>query len=218
MPHTRSDHPVPTVVPDSDATVTGTAPLFVAVAAEDDILDTALCTLVESWGHRAGILRPDADHSLSGRPADESGTVIIVRSTRRLVEVRQHLRLRNAIVVGLGVRADDPRGIDLANTGRVPAEFAAFLTSVADRLPHQSVRVRLTDRERQILTTYALGATMPETAKRHHIAESTVREHYRRVTQRYADADKPIGNKAQLLLRLMSDGWVHPREILHAAG
>ncbi|MDF3285153.1 LuxR C-terminal-related transcriptional regulator [Gordonia sp. N1V] len=218
MPHDPSDRPVPTVVPDSDGTVTEAAPLFVAVAAEDDILDTALCTLVEAWGHRAGILRPDADHSRSGRPADESGTVIVVRSTRRLMEVRQHLRLRKAIVVGLGVRADDPRGIDLANTGRAPAELAAFLTSVADRLPHQSVRVRLTDRERQILTTYALGATMPETAKRHHIAESTVREHYRRVTQRYADAGKPIGNKAQLLLRLMSDGWVRPREILHAAG
>ena len=82
MPHDPSDRPVPTVVPDSDATVTEAAPLFVAVAAEDDILDTALCTLVEAWGHRAGILRPDADHSRSGRPADESGTVIA--SARRV--------------------------------------------------------------------------------------------------------------------------------------
>ena len=68
----------------------------------------------------------------------------------------------------------------------------------------------LTEREREILQTYSLGATLRETSQKHQIAESTVREHYRRVVRRYEEAGRPIGNKAQLLLEFMADGWVRP--------
>ncbi|MGC5246228.1 LuxR C-terminal-related transcriptional regulator [Gordonia sp. DT219] len=223
----ENPRPVPTAVPDDSADRS----LFVAVAAEGDIFDTALCALVEKLGHHTGIVRLDADDSAvpraaggagaedsgaDGSGAGGAGTVILVRSAHRLRQIRQNPRFQNAVLLGVGVRAGDPRGLDIPDTVCAATELAAFLAGVADRLPYRSARVRLTERERQILTTYALGTTMAETARRHHIAESTVREHYRRVTQRYADAGRPIGNKAQLLLRLMSDGWVRPLEILQA--
>ena len=75
-------------------------------------------------------------------------------------------------------------------------------------------RVHLTDRELEVLTTYIMGATMDSTARAHFIAESTVRSHYRRVTDRYGAAGRPVGNKAELLLELIEDGWIDPAELI----
>lgn len=224
MPKQHLHHPHAST-PAADATTPGGSgsgsaqlTLFVGVAAEGDLFDTALCALVESMGYPAGILRlEDSTPSPTTLP-HRRRTVVLVRSAQRLAQIREHPQLRDAMLVGVGIRASDPRGIDITDTGHASAELAMFLVEVADRVAYRAERVRLTERERQILTTYSLGATMPETARMHRIAESTVREHYRRVTQRYADAGRPIGNKAQLLLRLMADGWVQPREILYAAG
>ncbi|MGV9671647.1 LuxR C-terminal-related transcriptional regulator [Gordonia sp. NPDC003504] len=191
--------------------------LTVAVAAEGDITDTALCAYVERLGFTAVLVHADAPVTAAPDPA-AAIDVVLVRSTQQVDAVRQHSWLLDAALIGIGIRIGDPRGIDVADTGRSAPLIAGFLADLAENRQPRTGAIRMTERERQILTTYALGATMSTTAATHHIAESTVREHYRRVVQRYNDAGRPIGNKAQLLLRLMADGWVQPREILSAAG
>jgi DNA-binding CsgD family transcriptional regulator len=191
--------------------------LTVAVAAEGDITDTALCAYVERLGFTAVLVHADAPVTAAPDPAD-AVDVVLIRSAHQIPAVRQHSWLFEAALVGIGVRAGDPRGIDVADSGRSASVIAGYLADLAENRQPRTATVRMTERERQILTTYALGATMSATAAAHHIAESTVREHYRRVVQRYNDAGRPIGNKAQLLLRMMADGWVQPREILSAAG
>ncbi|WP_345312709.1 LuxR C-terminal-related transcriptional regulator [Gordonia alkaliphila] len=69
-------------------------------------------------------------------------------------------------------------------------------------------RVQISRREREVLTTYVLGATVDETADEHFVAASTVRTHYRRATQRYSAAGRPVLNKTQLLLQMIADGWI----------
>ena len=68
--------------------------------------------------------------------------------------------------------------------------------------------MRLTDRERDVMTTYVMGATVSETASKHFIAEATVRTHYQRVTRRYEEAGRAAANKSQLLVRMVADGWI----------
>lgn len=87
----------------------------------------------------------------------------------------------------------------------VAEDLQALLAAL---LGAQSGRIAMTDREREVLTTYALGATVDECAERHFVAASTVRTHYRRVVQRYHDAGRPVANKTQLLLRMLADGWI----------
>lgn len=78
-----------------------------------------------------------------------------------------------------------------------------------DSGPHPvKSRVRLSQREREVLETYTLGATVGETSAQHFISNHTVRSHYRRVTRRYRDADRPVSNKTALLKELIEDGWV----------
>lgn len=69
-------------------------------------------------------------------------------------------------------------------------------------------QVHLSPREREVVVTYTLGATVKETARRHYIADTTVRSHFRRVMARYAEAGRPVNNKSQLLIQLIADGWV----------
>lgn len=70
------------------------------------------------------------------------------------------------------------------------------------------VPVDMTEREQEVLASYVLGDTVKETAAKYFIAESTVRTHYQRVTQRYEDSGRHVANKAQLLLAMLADGWL----------
>ncbi len=195
--------------------------MIVAVVTENDIFDSALCALIARFGFSAVAVSPSSAGSteaVASVPSSPSVTygAVVVRTAHAKKRVQSDPAFDDAAVIGLGIAAANDRGIDIPNGARATSELAGFLSELATgRGSYENVR--LTGRERQILTTYALGATMSETAAAHNIAESTVREHYRRVTNRYEDAGRPVGNKAQLLIRLMADGWVNPREILHAA-
>ncbi|VFA89045.1 helix-turn-helix transcriptional regulator [Gordonia paraffinivorans] len=182
----------------------------VAVVAEGDIYDAALVALVEGCGYDATLVEP-AQLSALRNPA-----LLIVRSAGVLNLVRRAPRLRNVqtVFVGDGLVGRDQIRISPRAHGAETALEQALATVVGP--PAQSSaaapanRVRVTEREREILKTYTLGATLRETSHIHRIAESTVREHYRRVVRRYEEAGRPIGNKAQLLVEFMADGWVRP--------
>ncbi|WP_341258491.1 LuxR C-terminal-related transcriptional regulator [Gordonia malaquae] len=85
---------------------------------------------------------------------------------------------------------------------------AAIRSAIADVLGEGRVRVVITPRELEVMAKYVMGATVKETAAAHFVAECTVRTHYRRVTQRYEAAGRPVANKAQLLLAMVADGWL----------
>ncbi|MBA5846730.1 helix-turn-helix transcriptional regulator [Gordonia amicalis] len=180
------------------------------VIAEGDLFDAALVALVEGAGYGATLVEPAQIHALRN-PA-----VLLVRSTGMLALVQRAPMLRNVRVVflGDGVAGRDhiriaPRSPGAESTLR-QALTAIMGPPEPSTPPAPENRVRVTEREREILQTYTLGSTLRETSQTHQIAESTVREHYRRVVRRYEEAGRPIGNKAQLLLEFMADGWVRP--------
>ncbi|MCT1352847.1 helix-turn-helix transcriptional regulator [Gordonia hongkongensis] len=193
----------PTAAPSPERRIT-------AVVAEHDIFDAALAALVESAGYDATVVEPAQLAALRNPSA------ILVRSAAMLGFVRRVASLRtvNVIFVGNGVAGFD----HIRVSPRAPAAEdelqRALETAVGPPTPPSAPtlanRVRITQRELEILQTYTLGATLRQTSRVHEIAESTVREHYRRVARRYEEAGRPIGNKAQLLVELIADGWVRP--------
>ena len=188
----------PTAAPSPERRIT-------AVVAEHDIFDAALAALVESAGYDATVVEPAQLAALRNPSA------ILVRSAAMLGFVRRVASLRTVkvIFVGNGVAGFD----HIRVSPRAPAaedELQRALETAPPSAPTLANRVRITQRELEILQTYTLGATLRQTSRVHEIAESTVREHYRRVARRYEEAGRPIGNKAQLLVELIADGWVRP--------
>jgi DNA-binding CsgD family transcriptional regulator len=181
-----------------------------AVVAEGDIFDAALLALVESAGHPAILVEPAQLTALRNPGA------LLVRSGAMLGFVRRvpSLRTVRVIFLGDGVAGHEHIRISPRAPNAEAALERALSSTVGPPAPSTPAipvnRVRVTDREREILQTYTLGATLRQTSREHQIAESTVREHYRRVARRYEEAGRPIGNKAQLLLEFMADGWVRP--------
>ena len=186
-----------------------TAPTAVIIA-EHDVIDSALAVFVEDAGHRAVII--DLDNATDSLGGLDAPGITIVRSARRVAQVRSIRALNGTVIGAIGVPVSDARSIDITDPGHaldVLAALAGRSESAQPRVP----RIHLTEREREILTAYVLGATLRETARRFFIAESTAREHYRRVRQRYLNAGRPVSNKAELLLALIADGWVRPEQL-----
>ncbi len=183
------------------------SPATVAIVAERDLTDAALAALVEGLGYHAVII--DVDVAADLLPP----TIAIVRSADKLARFRARRGMRNCLIAAIGTDSRDAPGITIAHTPLAARQLEHLLEQTARRAPSLRSRVNVTDRELEILTTYALGATLRETSHTHYVAESTVRAHYRRVSQRYTEAGRPVGNKAQLLLQFMADGWVQPAQL-----
>lgn len=172
-----------------------------AVIAENDLFDDALLALLADLGFPAVLL--DLDAAESALPIGQRPIATLIRSPRRLAQVRTRPHLRSTMVIAVG---DQPT--DILRSLLAPL----FPTDTHEQDTTDPVHV--TPRELEVLTTYIMGTTMNATAKKHFIAESTVRAHYRRVTDRYALAARPVNNKAQLLLALIADGWISPNALL----
>lgn len=99
----------------------------------------------------------------------------------------------------------DPRALVLRNDAAAPDRIRRLL---AAGLAGGGEPVVLSPRECEVLSTYAMGATVKETAARHLVSECTVRTHYRRASQRYKEVGRPVDNKSHLLLRMVADGWL----------
>lgn len=194
---------------------TDTRPV-VAVIAEDDVFDAALLALVRGLGFDALLL--DLDDEPPAITADQHPVASIVRTLRRIPQLRQrpHTRMSTVIAIGdIDVRDGNLRP-DVRLGQRCSGEqLQAVLAPLFPSADAEVVApVHVTPRELEVLTTYISGATMSTTAKHHFIAESTVRAHYRRVSDRYAHAGRRVDNKTQLLLALIADGLVDPSALL----
>lgn len=194
--------------------VAPTTPVVVVVA-EHDILDAAVVSLVEKLGFVAVI--HDVD-SPGARPTGYA-VVAITRERRRYVPLASMPAYRMATIVGIGLAEVTSTPASRIATAAGVAQLRAVLADAARHYPQLEIRdagsrtpaepvVHVTQRELEVLRTYVLGETISATAHTHSIGESTVREHYRRVKERYTSAGRPVCNKAQLLLALVSDGWL----------
>lgn len=165
----------------------------------------ALSAWLRQFGYPIIELDPLAPDS--GAPFGREPSAIVVSGHDRTALQRlTQFPASRVVVLGGGIEGST------AGTGhRVPDgpdvvdRLRAVFTSLLGDGPG---RVSLSRREREVLTTYVLGATVEETAAAHFVANSTVRTHYRRVTARYTKAGYPTSNKAQLLLRMVADGWL----------
>ncbi|MFZ2239416.1 MAG: LuxR C-terminal-related transcriptional regulator [Gordonia amarae] len=177
----------------------------VVVVAEHDLGDAALVALIRGFGHDCAWVDLDAD------PADavllHGTTAVVARSAHGLACARAVAP--DALLVGIGV----PDGV-LLDAVVLPdvAESALRLRAILGENQQNSAvnpdRIHLSDRERDVVSTYVLGSTVYETARRYFISESTVRTHFRRVVTRYTAAGREVNNKSQLLIELIADGWL----------
>ena len=180
-----------------------------AVIAEHDLGDVALMALLEDFGHRVSIIDVDAEADMLP-PCPVAA--VIVRSERRLARLSELGWFRDSRIIGIGVRPDPSTGVGLPDS----AFSAGVLRQVLEKIAPSRTRrrVRLSDRECEVVLTYVLGATVRQTAAQHYIAESTVRTHLRRDTERYVEAGHQVSNKSQLLIELMADGWIDRNQLL----
>ncbi|MFZ2239347.1 MAG: LuxR C-terminal-related transcriptional regulator [Gordonia amarae] len=185
-------------------------PYDVVIVKQHDFADVALSALVEAFGHRVTM----ADATAPRLPACR---VMIIRDTSKLAQVRRLAPTASIICIGTDVAPDS--GIthlrDSADAVDLLREALAALCEIPAPVTE---RVHLSAREREVMTTYALGATIHQTARRHYISESTVRSHFRRVVARYTLAGRPVNNKSQLLVELIADGWIENPSADAAAG
>lgn len=182
----------------------------VGVVAEHDLYDRAAVDLVGRCGYRAVLL--DFEQSCDTVVEAPVGVVLVRHVTRlravaadarcvgaRIAMVLSHQGQREVMV---------PRGVTvIPATDDAPKHLRAFFTEVLGE-PQPVDAVSLSPREREVLTTYVMGATVEEVARQHFLSTSTVRTHYRRASNRYFSAGRPVTNKSHLLLQMVADGWI----------
>ncbi|WP_341258490.1 MULTISPECIES: helix-turn-helix transcriptional regulator [Gordonia] len=163
---------------------------------------------LDSWlaamGYRSRVVTGTELRSDPKPPA-----VVITRDPSALdAGMARHLRhVRFIVVTDRAVAGYPPSVRIVADSNSAPGDVEGLVGAVLGRAPRRAP-VRLTDRERDVMTTYVMGATVSETASKHFIAEATVRTHYQRVTRRYEEAGRAAANKSQLLVRMVADGWI----------
>lgn len=81
-------------------------------------------------------------------------------------------------------------------------ELAALLHS------SRNARPRLTAREVEVLTLLYRGMVSKQVARQLDLAESTIKEHLKRIRGKYAALGRPVKTRIELLQRAVEDGYV----------
>ena len=69
----------------------------------------------------------------------------------------------------------------------------------------QEFKVKLTERELEVVRLYASGMSLKQVAFELKVSNSTVKEHIDRVRVKYSDVGRPVRGKSELLIRLIED-------------
>jgi DNA-binding NarL/FixJ family response regulator len=77
----------------------------------------------------------------------------------------------------------------------------------------QEFKVKLTERELEVVRLYASGMSLKQVAFELKVSNSTVKEHIDRVRVKYSDVGRPVRGKSELLIRLIEDDE-YPGELL----
>lgn len=79
-------------------------------------------------------------------------------------------------------------------------------------------RPRLSGREIEVLNLLYRGLITKQAARRLNVSESTVKEHLKRIRQKYATLDRPVSTRVQLLQVVHRDGFIDERDTPADAG
>ena len=87
---------------------------------------------------------------------------------------------------------------------------ASYLSADIAALLHVSrtTRPRLTAREVEVLTLLYQGMVSKQVARKLNLAESTIKEHLKRIRGKYATLGRPVKTRIELLQRAVEDGYV----------
>ncbi len=77
----------------------------------------------------------------------------------------------------------------------------------------QEFKVKLTERELEVVRLYASGMSLKQVAFELKVSNSTAKEHIDRVRDKYSDVGRPVRGKSELLIRLIEDDQ-YPGELL----
>lgn len=82
---------------------------------------------------------------------------------------------------------------------------------VAQRIADgEALRPRLSAREVEVLNLLYQGLITKQAARRLQVSESTVKEHLKRIRQKYAALERPVSTRVQLLQVAHRDGFITP--------
>ncbi|WP_345314373.1 helix-turn-helix transcriptional regulator [Gordonia alkaliphila] len=181
----------------------------VGVVMEHDLSDQAMIGLVGRCGYSAVPL----DFEQPQEASTGALGAVLVRDVARLATVAADARCAGASVAMVLVHhtqqeAMVPRGVTVIPATDDATKHLREFLSTALGAPQPKGAVKMSRREQEVLTTYVMGSTVEEAAAQHYLATSTVRTHYRRATNRYTAAGRPVANKAHLLLQMVADGWI----------
>ena len=87
----------------------------------------------------------------------------------------------------------------------LPDDVAELLEAGRGRRP------RLSGREIEVLNLLYRGLITKQAARRLNVSESTVKEHLKRIRQKYATLERPVSTRVQLLQVVHRDGFIDDR-------
>jgi DNA-binding NarL/FixJ family response regulator len=185
----------------SDLTLTAVFPTVSALLADPiEMADVVLLDLLLP-------AEPDVAKNVRGIHAAGAQVVIYTSESRPGV-------IRNALdagALGLVLKGDPESRVVEAIRTAAGGEFY-----VSSRLAHAIVTdpravVRLTSREREVLTHVAQGLPHKLIAKKLGISEQTLPSYLRRAGKRYADANHPVAGTSELVAAALEDGHIELR-------
>jgi DNA-binding NarL/FixJ family response regulator len=141
---------------------------------------------------------------------DQGSEVIIFSIADRKHQVRQALSAGAATLITKSQQMDELfAAIGLVAEGA----FVNTTETVAAIDSDQEFKVKLTERELEVVRLYASGMSLKQVAFELKVSNSTVKEHIDRVRVKYSEVGRPVRGKSELLIRLIEDDE-YPGELL----
>jgi len=136
--------------------------------------------------------------------------VIIFSIADRKSQVRAALSAGAATLITKSQQMDELfAAISLVSVGA----YVNTTETVAAIDSDQEFKVKLTERELEVVRLYASGMSLKQVAFELKVSNSTVKEHIDRVRVKYSDVGRPVRGKSELLIRLIEDDE-YPGELL----
>jgi DNA-binding NarL/FixJ family response regulator len=141
---------------------------------------------------------------------DHGCEVVIFSIADRKSQVRAALGAGAAALITKSQQMDDLFAcIELVADGTIVNTTETIAAIDSD----QEFKVKLTERELEVVRLYASGLSLKQVAFQLEVSNSTAKEHIDRVRVKYSEVGRPIRGKSELLIRLIEDDQ-YPGDLL----
>jgi DNA-binding NarL/FixJ family response regulator len=150
---------------------------------------------------------------LDGSSLTENVTALRASGAQVLVQTDAHHVALMSEAVSAGARGivfkHQPVDQFLAAVTAVGSGDTYLSVELASLLHHsRTTRPQLTAREIEVLTLLYRGMVSKQVARQLDLAESTIKEHLKRIRGKYATLGRPVKTRIELLQRAVEDGYV----------